>query len=184
MAGSQAWVALGVVGAPHGVRGALRARLYNPESALLLEQPQLWLRRADAPPSPHRIDYIQPHGGGLLLELEGVNSREAAEALRGAELCVPRSALPALGPGEHYFVDLIGLTAVDRDGKPLGRVADVQQYPASQVLCLELDGGRYEVPMREPYLVEVQLEAGQVVVDQLADLEPVPPKRPRARSKR
>lgn len=176
-------VALGVVIAPHGVRGGLRAKLYNPDSELLFELPKIWLR-GPGRLEPRTIRHVQAHGAGLMLELEGVASRDDAEGLRGIELCVPRNALPKLANGEYYFVDLIGLQAVDTGGNVLGTVADVQQYPASQVLCLDLPEGRFEVPMREPYVVQVQLEAGRVVVDQLGDLEPVPPRGGRKQGKR
>jgi 16S rRNA processing protein RimM len=179
----EALVALGVLISPHGVRGGLRAKLYNPDSELLFERPKVWLRGAGLL-EERALRHVQAHGAGLMLELAGCASRDAAEALRGVELCVPRSALPPLPPDEHYFVDLIGLQAVDPSGKELGPVVDVHQYPASQVLCLDLPEGRFEVPLRAPYLVEVQLADKRVVVDGLADLEPVPPRGAKKREKR
>ncbi|HTU59659.1 MAG TPA: ribosome maturation factor RimM, partial [Polyangiales bacterium] len=108
---------------------------------------------------------------GLLLDLEAVRSVEAAEALRGAELCVPRELLPELPEGEFYFVDLEGLSVFTEDGTSVGVVERVQEYPASEVLRVQTDEGVYEIPMREPYLVEVDVAARRVVVAELADLE-------------
>src|SRR5687767_1184159 len=105
-------VALGVVARPHGVRGELRVHLYNPESDLLLGRSRVMLSHRGETREREILE-ARRHGEALLVTLEGVASREAADALRGAELAVPRDELPPLGEGEHYHVDLIGLEARD-----------------------------------------------------------------------
>ncbi len=56
----------------------------------------------------------------MAVQLEGVGSREAAQALTGGEVRVDRSELPPTAPGEFYWHDLMGLDALSRDGAPLG----------------------------------------------------------------
>ena len=75
--------------------------------------------------------------------------RTAAEKLRGTALTVPRSALPALGEGEYYHADLIGLAAVSSEGEPLGEVIAVENFGAGDVLEIKRPTGkRFMVPMR------------------------------------
>lgn len=164
------WIPLGVVTGTHGLRGSLRVKQWNDDSALLFEAEEIALR-LNGELLFHRLSSVREANKGLLVDLEAVRSVEAAEALRGAELCLPRELLPPLEEGEFYFIDLEGLAVQTEDGTHVGTVERVQEYPAAQVLRVQSDAGVYEVPMREPYLVEVDLTARRVVVAELGDLE-------------
>ena len=154
-----------------GVHGDLRVKLHNPESELLFGLKAVQLRAAGES-QRYPIIHVRPGGKGLLLRLGGVDTVEKAQILRGAELCVARSQLPALPEGEFYHCDLEGLTLVSLAGATLGTVERVHDYPAASVLRVHTERGILEVPMREPYLVSIDLTAGHVVVDQLDDLDP------------
>jgi 16S rRNA processing protein RimM len=170
-------IPLGLVGAPHGVAGELRVRLYNPASeALERGGIEIVLRGpGSCGEIPHRIVAAKRSGVDyVLVALEGVGDRDAAVALRGAELCVPRDALPPAGEGELYLVDLIGLSVERPDGSAVGRVKGVHEYPASQVLVVAVQGGTLEVPLFAPYFVEARVSEGRVIVDHLEDLELIP----------
>jgi 16S rRNA processing protein RimM len=82
-------------------------------------------------------------------------------AARGAELTVPRESLPPLGEDEYYGFQLVGLTVEEEGGRFLGRVADVVDYPANDVL--ELDSG-LSLPLVEACVREVDLDGGRIVV--------------------
>ncbi|WP_298673772.1 ribosome maturation factor RimM [uncultured Sphingomonas sp.] len=90
------------------------------------------------------------HGSnGAIARFAEIADRNRAEALRGTELSVPRSALPPLGEGEYYHCDLIGLAAVSAGGEPLGRVVTVENFGAGDVIEIERDNGKtFMVPMR------------------------------------
>ncbi|HET8936079.1 MAG TPA: ribosome maturation factor RimM [Polyangiales bacterium] len=169
------WIPLGAVAGTHGLRGTLRVKQFNTDSELLFELKEIALRK-DGELQFHRLLSVRDANKGLMVELDDVRSVEAAEALRGFELCVPRELLPDLPEGEFYFVDLEGLPVFTQDGTEVGLVERVLEYPASQVLCVQGEAGLYEVPMREPYLVDVDLAARRVVVAELSDLEPDRPK--------
>lgn len=169
------WIPLGVVIGTHGLRGSLRVKQWNDDSDLLFDAAEIALR-LNGELLFHRVLSVREASKGLLVDLEAVRSVEGAEALRGAELCLPRELLPPLEEGEYYFVDLEGLAVFTEDGTQVGTIERVQEYPASQVLRVQSEAGVYEVPMREPYLVEVDIEARRVVVAELSDLEPEQPK--------
>ena len=164
------WIALGVVTGTHGLRGGLKVRQHNPDSDLLFDLPEIALR-VDGALRVEALSEVRATGKGLLVQLKSVASIEQAAELRGAELCLPRQWLPPLAPGEFYHVDLEGLTVVTPDGESVGRAEHVQEYPAASVLRVRGAEGVWEVPLREPYLVEVDLAQGRVIVDSLADLE-------------
>lgn len=168
-------VPLGVVAAAHGVRGEVRVKLWNPDSELFAELDEVFASGPSAAPRRTlHIEGLRPHNKGPIVSFAGVRDRAAAEAMRGAELSVPRSMLPMPAPGEFYLFDLAGLEARRPDGTRLGRVRSVLSYPASDVACVETEAGLLEVPLLSPYLVEVRLDDGVIVVDELEDLEPQP----------
>jgi 16S rRNA processing protein RimM len=176
---TQALVPLGVVIGAHGVRGELRVKPYNPSSDLLETLDQVILRPAGAADGRTiAVHSARRHGEGLLLTIAGCNDRDAALALRGAELCVTRAQLPAAEPGEHYLIDLVGLEArLAESGAVLGKVSDTIDYPASCVLCIETERGAIEIPMHERYVIEVRLDEGTVIVDHVDELELQPARR-------
>ena len=91
---------------------------------------------------------------GAIARFAEIPDRTAAEKLRGTELTVPRSALPALAEGEYYHADLLGLAAVSDTGEPLGQVVLIENFGAGDVIEIERPGEdgkpgkRFMVPMR------------------------------------
>jgi 16S rRNA processing protein RimM len=164
-------IAVGEVMGTHGVHGDLRIKLHNLESDLLFDLPGVHLRTQGST-RWYDLEQVRPGGKGLIVRLAGVEGAEQAKALYGQELCVERSDLPELPAGEFYHCDLEGVPAVNAAGEPVGTVERVVEYPAADVLRVVGPRGVLEVPMREPYLLVVDLEAGHVMVDQLDDLEP------------
>lgn len=165
------WVALGVVTRPQGVRGQLRVKLYNPESELLLsvgeahfrQDAQLRLVRFREPPKVHQ--------GDLLIWPVDSNDRDQAEARRGTEICVRASELPPLEEGEYYHRDLIGMAVRDREGNEVGTVLRIDTYPTVDVAVVKTRRGNLDVPILDPYWVDVDLGGRCVTVDHLADLQ-------------
>jgi 16S rRNA processing protein RimM len=80
---------------------------------------------------------------------------------RGASLAVPRETLPALDEDEFYAFQLVGLEVEEEGGRVLGRVRDVLDYPANDVL--ELDSG-LSLPLVEACVRKVDVEGGRIVV--------------------
>ena len=108
--------------------------------------------------------------GGAIVRFEEVTDRNAAEALRGTALTVPRSALPPLEEGEYYHTDLIGLAALSDAGEALGTVVGVENFGAGDILEIERPGGkRFMVPMTEAAVPEWNGER-LVVTAAFADL--------------
>lgn len=142
-------VTLAVITGAHGVTGEVRLKLFGEgvES----------LRRFRAfNDSRLTLSKLRDDGkGGAIARFAEVTDRNAAEALRGTELTVPRSVLPLLGEGEYYHADLVGLYAVSDTGAPLGKVVAVENYGAGDILDIERpDGKRFMVPMNESAVPE------------------------------
>lgn len=157
-------VVLAAISGAHGLGGEVRLKLFG-ESVDALKHYKAFNAGALTPKS------IKPVKGGAIARFAEITDRAAAERARGTELTVPRSALPALGEGEYYHHDLIGLGAVSTTGEALGTVVRVDNFGAGDVLEIErlaLPGEkpkRFMVPMTKAAVPEWS-EVG-VVVDRL-----------------
>jgi 16S rRNA processing protein RimM len=103
---------------------------------------------------------------GVVVHIKGIDDRSAAEALRGAGLFIDRAALPPAEDGTYYHVDLIGLSAVDTAGAPVGKVVAVENFGAGTMLEVLRTGVRETdyVPFTDAFVPEVDIAGGRVVV--------------------
>jgi 16S rRNA processing protein RimM len=151
-------IALAAVTGAHGVKGELRLRLFSNSVDSLSRHDKLSVGGTE-----RRLLSIRDSGKGAVARFEGVDDRSAAEALRGSLVEVDRSALPPLQEGEYYHADLIGLPCVDREEKPVGTVAAVENYGAGDLLEVELEGGKRSlIPFRKDV---ARLEGDRIVLD-------------------
>lgn len=102
----------------------------------------------------------------LILRLDGVATRNAAQQLKGCRLYVPRTALPDPEPGEYYHADLVGLRAEDVSGGDRGRITAVLNYGAGDILEVTAADGTAELILfSDIHVPVVDLANGRVVVD-------------------
>lgn len=105
-----------------------------------------------------------------VVHFDGVADRDAAEALKGAELYVARDALPAPADEEFYHADLIGLPAEDEAGHALGTVSGLHNFGAGDVLALRAaDGREILVPFTRERVPVVDVKNRRIVVVAFAD---------------
>jgi 16S rRNA processing protein RimM len=160
---------LGVLGRPHGIRGELMFRPFNPQGVSLgdLELPlQVELRPRTGPGRPMRLVFARPYKEGDLVRFEGIDSPEAAAQLTNAELDVPRAVLPPLEEGEFYIADLVGCAAVDTAGQPRGVVRGCFWNGTQDVLeIVDAEGHEVLVPAVGDFLQRVDLQARQIVIE-------------------
>jgi 16S rRNA processing protein RimM len=157
---------------PHGVRGELVVQVLSDAPDRFAPGAELGVGDPDGPGPlpPVVVRAARLHQGRLLLSLEGVEDRDAAEGLRGAWLSIPVAAARPLEPGEFWPHQLVGLAVVDRQGRRRGRVADVVPGAAHDLLAVELPGGERVLVPAVAALVTVELDAGRVLVDAVPGL--------------
>ena len=161
------FLAIGILTRPHGVLGEVRLRLHDADSIALEQVDAVHLELPGAPGEPRRyaIAAARYVDGGILCELEGVEGRDAAALLRGAEVLVERSALAPLPDGEFYLGDLEGCAVVTRAGQPYGVVHEVQALGAHDTLVIHDGDIERLLPYVPEFVVDVDLEGRRVVVD-------------------
>ena len=133
--GRPAVVPVGTIGRAHGVRGwgRVRSDMEPPEDLL---RHDTWLLERDGRWMPVAVRAARAHGGAFVARFDGIEDRDAAAALAGTRLGLPRDALPALDDGQYYWVDLIGLEVLDDAGEPLGVVREMIETGANDVMVV------------------------------------------------
>jgi 16S rRNA processing protein RimM len=158
-------VVVGRIGRPHGVRGEVTVEVRTDDPDLRFA-PGAVLRTEPAERGPLTIAGRRWHREVLLLSIDGVESREAAEELRNTELHVPVAELPALeDPEDYYDHQLVGLAARLPDGTQLGTVIAVRHEGADLLVVRRVEGGELLVPFVTAIVPTVDLAGGVVVVD-------------------
>jgi 16S rRNA processing protein RimM len=151
-------LALAAVAGAHGVRGEVRLKLFAESAKSLAQHERVFVDGVQ-----RRLIDVRDGGKVAVARIEGIGSREAAEALRGTLVEVERDALPPLEEGEYYHADLIGLPCFDADGQPIGTVVAVENYGAGDLLEVAVEGGRTSlIPLTAGV---ADLEPGRVVLD-------------------
>ena len=158
MAEPQDPVTIGTVVGTHGVRGTVRVRPTG-TGEHLREGVSPFVAGAHRP-----IKGVRVTPKGFLLDLKGVDDRRAAAALRGEALVLDRADLDSPEEGDFYVADLVGLTAVDGEGAPLGEVAETFETAAHEVLVVRTPDGDVLVPFTMEHVPGVDLGAGRVDV--------------------
>ena len=149
----------GRVGRPHGLDGSFHVT--RPDARLLADRDELLLDG-----KPVKIDRRAGTADKPILRLEGHASREAAEALRGAQLSVPVESAPPLEEGEFWAHELAGCAVVDGD-RAVGEVRRMVPLPSCEALeVVRADGGPdLLVPMVHDAVRSVDVKARRVDVD-------------------
>jgi 16S rRNA processing protein RimM len=111
------------------------------------------------------------HNGELVLKFGGVDTRNDAEALRGAELRIPAEERPPAPEGEYYFSDLIGCRVERTDGEFVGEVAAWHDYGAAPLLEVRKGGREFLVPFTEAYYRTVDVKGKRIVMELPEGLE-------------
>jgi len=116
-----------------------------------------------------RVREAKEHSGTVVASAHDVDDRGAAEALKGARIFVPRSSFPTAGADEYYWVDLIGLDVVNREGVALGTVRELLSTGPQTVLVIEYfeEGKVLErmIPFVSVYIDSVDVAAKRITVD-------------------
>jgi 16S rRNA processing protein RimM len=167
-----------------GIKGWVKAQSFASDPQALLEARRWYLRPPEdgalkrpagaAAAFPDHIAILESrvHGDVIVAQVRGVSDRTGAESLRGARIFLARGAFPKPRAGEYYWVDLIGLEVVNREGQPMGTVIGLIDTGPHSVLRLARpdseanpDGEERLIPFVGAYVDDVSLESRRITVD-------------------
>ncbi len=156
-------VCLAEITSPHGVRGAVKIKTFTEYSEDIFDYPTL----RDQAGHLYKLNLFAPKYNDLLVVMiDGVASRDAAESLRGTKLYVDRSELPETEENEFYYEDLVGLKVEDQAGEDIGKVLAVQNYGAGDFFDIKTaDSEIYTLPFTQEAVPYVDVSAKKIIIN-------------------
>jgi 16S rRNA processing protein RimM len=170
LAASKGRVRIGKIVRPHGLRGAVRVSLDNAASTILDAVERITVDSAGAP-REYRIRNLSSAGRGVTrIELEGVTTYEAADALRGAILLVTEEDLPPADEGEFYDFRAIGCEVVTTAGRRLGTVVETFATGANDVLVVRDGAVELLIPVIADVIKNLDFAARRIAIEAVPGL--------------
>lgn len=155
---------IGYVARAHGVRGELRVHLHDPTSETLFDVDRVWIAGKE-----HAVEHVRPTNNAVLLTVEGVEDKDAADALKGATIEVLRDAVP-LDEGEFFLADLPGAEVVDEQGNVLGKVHEIMSGGGQDILVIRDARLERLLPVVPDFIVAFDAAARRLTVAPPEDL--------------
>lgn len=158
-------VAMGFVRGAFGIRGWVKVHTDTEFADGLFDYPTWWLKQPDGTWKPYTLLEGAVHTKDIAAQLEGIDDRDKAAALRGCTIAVPRSSLPVLAEGEYYWSDLVGLNVVNPEGDVFGKVTELLPNGTANEVLVVHDGTQERlIPYVAAYVLEVDVPNQRMVV--------------------
>ncbi|MEN6356608.1 MAG: ribosome maturation factor RimM [Armatimonadota bacterium] len=162
-------IVIGTVVAPFGVRGELKVMIRTDFPERFDKGRPVAVKTVKGRRFTSKVERNISHKGGITLKIEGIDDRNAAEDLRGAEFVIDRSEVGELPEGSFYLFDLIGLKVVTDDGRELGEIVEIMQGGANDVY--ETSAGVL-IPAIKQIIVKIDIKKGLMVIHPIPGLLP------------
>ncbi|HEV7572530.1 MAG TPA: ribosome maturation factor RimM [Thermoanaerobaculia bacterium] len=159
-------IALGIIRKAHGVRGEASVEAWSDSPERFTKVSSVTLGSPDESSTRDAtIESVRIHAGRALVKFSGIESPEEVQLLQNWTVEVPSSEARKLDDDEYFLHDLVGLTLIDADGAPRGKVIAIEETGAGVLLVVEGPRRRFDVPFAADICTKVDLEAKTIVVN-------------------
>jgi len=165
----EALLLIGRVIGPHGVRGLLKIESYAHSEETLLTAGRIYLKQSSGKISEYEIVSAVPHRGGALIRVEGLDSREQAEAYCGAEILI-RKATVSRDDDEYFWHELIGLRVYLETGRYLGTLEEIVSTAANDIYVVREGKEEFLIPAIHDVVKTIDLENGKMILSEVEGL--------------
>ena len=155
------YLRVGFIARPHGLKGAVKLDPLTDDVARFKGMKEAYLELHGSY-APVRLSVISCRPDAVVAAIEGYDTVEAAQTLRGGFLCVDRAHAAQLPEYTYFIADLVGLHVSDTEGKGYGKITDVLSTGANDVYVV--DGGKLMVPALRKVIHEVDVPGGRMVL--------------------
>jgi 16S rRNA processing protein RimM len=158
-------VMIGEIVKPHGLRGEVKVYSYSEQPENFRHYKEVVLQEpAESGTEIYKIIKSRVQGKFTIVQLEGVATRETAEALKGSMVCIKKIDFPKLDPDEYYWHHLIGLQVFTDGGRKLGEVASLFSTNAHDVMVITGEEREYLIPVNEEIIKEIDDRKGKLLI--------------------
>lgn len=147
-----------------GKNGELRLRFYEIRPAELEAPPVVYIGK-EGELRKYEVESFSPKGKDADLKLKGVDTLSQADGLAGREVYLPRESLKPQAAGSYYVFELVGCAVINREGKAIGRVRDIDAAGTGDLLVVEAAGKEILIPFHESIVLAVDLGKKVILID-------------------
>ncbi|MEN8142795.1 MAG: ribosome maturation factor RimM [Thermodesulfobacteriota bacterium] len=164
-------IAVGKINKVHGIKGEVKVRPYFGSPDDFLNYRKMYFRDPESGLPQHlKVSRCRPQAGDVILKLEGLDDRTAAEGYRGVEILVDKKLLPPLPEDEYYWHELVGFQVETDIGRHLGKVATFFQTAGHDVMVVRGSGREYLIPLEKEFILKRDGDASILTVKDLPGL--------------
>ena len=160
-------IIIGKVRRPHGLKGLLVVESYAESWESFLRLGSVFLTDSGDHLCEYRIISAKPHKRSVLLELEGIESIEKAESVRGSAIMASKNSLKKAGDEEFFWFELLGLRVYHENGTYLGRLTQIIPTPANDVYVVTKGKKEHLIPATLEVVRKIDLEKGRMIISPL-----------------
>jgi 16S rRNA processing protein RimM len=159
------FVVIGRVSKPHGVKGEIRIDYFNLEDPRFFSQYQvIYLPGDEGEPRPYRLSWVRPLRKFVVVQLEGIRTREEAERLKGKEVLIHLAELPPLEEDEYYWHEILGMLVVTEQGREVGKVTDIYPTGSNDVYVVHKEEKEFLIPATHEVIIAIDTKARTMVI--------------------
>ncbi len=163
-------VSIGIIGKAHGIKGEVSVTPLTDNPQRFEQLNFVTIEYVDGRRAKLAIETVRRQGNRILLKFKEVTTRNVAETLNGAYVSIPHDELSELPEDSYYIFDLVGLEVVTTEGKRIGRLEEVLDFPANDVYVVKDDGKEYLIPAIKDVVKKVDLEKGIMQIEPIEGL--------------
>ena len=163
-------VAIGKILRAWGVKGELLIAPLCQDLKRYSQVEKVFISDSDAKEKPYGIKRIRIFQGKVLLQLEGIDTREKAEELKGKYLEIDKKDVPLLTEGCYYVFDLVNCQVLSLNGKKIGEVKEVLPFPANPVLSVRKGKKEYLIPFVKEVVKKIDREKKKIWIEPMKGL--------------
>ena len=164
-------VPIGKIVACHGLRGIVRMVCFNaPPTPRVLDAEVFYLQRPGAPPHPRAVESVRQWRAHAHVKFQGLDSRTAAQDVVGMVASVPEEALPAPGPQEFYYHEILGFAVRTTDGRSIGTVLETFDTGSNDVLVVKDGPHQHLIPVIADVVRAIDRTDRVIVIEPLEGL--------------
>lgn len=164
-------IVIGRVSRPHGVNGEVTIEYFNRDDLNCFSRYEvIFIEGDEGTPRPYRPTQIRPHKRFILARLEGIQTKDEAEQLRGKSVLVDSAALPPLPEDEYYWHEIMGMRVVTEQGGVVGEVTDIFPTGSNDVYVVREGKKEFLIPARKEVIISIDKKDRTMVIRPLEGL--------------
>jgi len=162
-------ISIGVISKPHGIKGEVRVHPFM-DCWHIFKTGMTYRLNINGNERMAEITQIRPHGDVLIVKIDGVNDRNGAESLRGAEFMLGEDEFPVREDGSFYAFQLVGLKVTTVDDQDVGVITDIMETPGQITYVIDAGGKEVLIPAVDEFVKVVDLSAGVIKISPIEGL--------------